>query len=105
MLNLISMFGETTCRPDQVWSNGREFSSYSNFPVLGQLHDIRPKFWNEVPENACSISFHTQNLRNFWLNGKCPRYPFKSSEVSEDFTLAVATCSLQSALLNLGLDF
>ena len=30
MLNSISTLGET--RPEQEWSNGTEFSSYSNFP-------------------------------------------------------------------------
>ena len=61
MLNSISRLGET--RPEQEWSNGVEFSGYS---------EVHPKFRNEIPENVCSIRSQTRNFRNFWSNGKRP---------------------------------
>ena len=72
MLNSISSLGKT--RPEQKWSIGTEFSGYSDFPeILGQPHEVHPKFWNEILENVFSIRSQTQNFRNFWSNGKCPR--------------------------------
>ena len=32
MLNSISRLGETTCRPEKEWSNGTEFSGFSDYP-------------------------------------------------------------------------
>ena len=69
MLNSISSLGET--RPEQEWSNGTEFSGYSDFSgILGQPREVHPKFRNEIPENVCSIRSQTRNFRNFWSNGK-----------------------------------
>ena len=43
MLNSISNLGET--RPEQEWSNGTEFSGYSNFQgILVQRREVHPKF-------------------------------------------------------------
>ena len=75
-LNSISRLGET--RPEQEWSNGTEFSVYSDFPeFLGQPREVHPKFRNEIPENDCSIRSPSRNFRNFWVNGKRPRLPSK----------------------------
>ena len=47
MLNSISRLGET--RPEQEWSNGTEFSGYSNFPEK-RVHSKRiPKFSKTFP--------------------------------------------------------
>ena len=47
MLNSISRLGET--RPEQEWSNGTEFSSYSDFPEK-RVHSKRiPKFSKTFP--------------------------------------------------------
>ena len=40
--------------------------------ILGQPREVHPKFWNEVPENDCSIHSPIRNFRNFWSNGKRP---------------------------------
>ena len=42
--------------------------------LLGQPREVHPKFWNEMPENDCSIRTPTRNFRNFWSNGKRPRF-------------------------------
>ena len=47
MLNSISRLGET--RPEQEWSNGTEFSGYSDFPEK-RVHSKRiPKFSKTFP--------------------------------------------------------
>ena len=47
MLNSISRLGET--RPEQEWSNGTEFSGYSDFPGK-RVHSKRiPKFSETFP--------------------------------------------------------
>ena len=47
MLNSISRLGKT--RPEQEWSNGTEFSGYSDFPEK-RLHSKRiPKFSKTLP--------------------------------------------------------
>ena len=73
MLNSISSLGET--RPEQEWSNGTVFSGYSDFPEFkANLARYTQNFWNEIPENVCSIRSQTRNFQNFWSNGKRPLF-------------------------------
>ena len=71
MLNSISRLGET--RPEQEWSNGTEFSGYSDFPEK-RVHSKRiPKF-SKTSRNF--VPFHSvsnRKSRYFWSNGKRPR--------------------------------
>ena len=54
MLNSISRLGETGA--EMKWSNGNGIFRLFRFSgILGQLHEVHPKFWNEIPENICSI--------------------------------------------------
>ena len=48
MLNSISRLGET--RPEQEWSNGTEFSGYSDFPEKRVHSKCIPKFSKTFPE-------------------------------------------------------
>ena len=36
--------------------------------ILGQPHEVNPKFRNEIPENVCSIRSPTRHFRNCWSN-------------------------------------
>ena len=43
--------------------------------ILSQPREVLPKFRNEIPENVYSIRSPTRNFRNFWSNGKRPKFP------------------------------
>ena len=58
--------------------------------ILGQAREVHPKFRNEIPENDCSIRSPTRNFRNFWSNGKRPRFLSRSF----DFTLSESPLTL-----------
>ena len=64
MLISISRLGET--RSEQEWSNGTEFSPYSDFPEK-RVHSKRiPKFLENFSRNFYrSIQFRTGNLGIF----------------------------------------
>ena len=69
MLSSISGLIETG--PEQEWSNGTEFSGYSDFSrILGQPYNVHAKFQNEILENVCSIRSPTRNFRNFFVEWK-----------------------------------
>ena len=70
MLNSISRLGET--RPKQEWSNGTEFSGYSDFPEK-RVHSKRIcKFLKTFP-GIFTVPFNFgAKSRNFWPNGKRP---------------------------------
>ena len=59
MLNSISRLGET--RPEQEWSDGTEFSGYSDFPefhskILGVPREVGQKFRKiGITRKFCSI--------------------------------------------------
>ena len=71
MLNSISRLGET--RPEQEWSNGTEFSGYSDFPEK-RVHSKRiPKFSKTFPGIfTVPFSFGLE-ISVFLVNGKRPR--------------------------------
>ena len=41
--------------------------------ILGQPREVLPKFRNEIPENVCSIRFHSRNFPEFLVEWKAPR--------------------------------
>ena len=72
MLNPISRLGETTlARAGMVEWNGI-FRLFWFSAILGQPHEVHPKFQNEIPKNVCSIRSPSRNFPNFWSNGKRP---------------------------------
>ena len=70
MLNSISRLGET--RPEQEWSNGTEFSGYSDFPEKG-VHSKRiPKFSKTFP-GIFTVPFNFgPEISEFFVEWKAP---------------------------------
>ena len=70
MLNSISRLGEA--RPEQEWSNGTEFSGYSDFPEK-RAHSKRiPKCSKTFPGIFTVPFSFDRKSRYFWSNGKRP---------------------------------
>ena len=71
MLNSISRLGET--RPEQEWSNGTEFSGYSDFPEK-RVHSKRiPKFSKTFP-GIFTVPFRFgPEISVFLVEWKAPR--------------------------------
>ena len=70
MLNSISRLGET--RPEQEWSNGTEFSGYSDFPGK-RVHSI---FGNFSRNFYRSIQVRTGNLGIFGRMESAPEFGY-----------------------------
>ena len=75
MLNSISRLGET--RPEQEWSNGTEFSGYSDFPVK-RVHSKRiPKFSKTFPRIFTVPFGFGPEISVFLVEWKAPLVPLK----------------------------
>lgn len=57
-------------RPEQEWSNGTEFSGYSDFP---EFSANLARYTQIFGKKFRKMSVPAQNIRNFWSNGKRPR--------------------------------
>ena len=68
----ISRLGET--RPEQEWSNGTEFSAYSDFPEK-MVHSKRIYKFSKTFPGIFTVyhSVSDRKSQNFWSNGKRPR--------------------------------
>ena len=70
MLNSISRLGET--RPEQEWSNGTEFSGYSDFPEK-RVHSKRILKFSKTFPGIFTVPFSFgPEISVFWSNGKRP---------------------------------
>ena len=72
MLNSISRLGET--RPEQEWSNGTEFSGYSDFPEK-RVHSKRiPKFSKTFPGIFTVPFSFGPEISVFLVEWKAPKF-------------------------------
>ena len=74
MLNFDFQSRRTKARAGMVeWNTIFRLFRFSG--ILSQPREVLPKFRNEIPENVYSIRSPTRNFRNFWSNGKRPKFP------------------------------